>query len=168
MKNAGEKFAGVFAFNNEVSLLPSSMICLFPNRCKTLLDIGQWRAKNLWKFLKSPRRGQVRAAADFIACKTIKGVVLHDNRFAESPIGLAGVNLLRMLGVVGTDSQIAICDQYGQQAGYPALLRILAGYQLPTPATLKHLLPKWRKQAVDLSWNMCLHSAGASLSYKER
>ena len=53
---------------------------------------------------------------------------------AERPIGLTGVNLLRVLGVGGADGQrlaaLAALDKPGKQAGFPILPRALAGFQL--------------------------------------
>ena len=68
----------------------------------------------------------------------VKGIVFHPVLgamvLAERPIGLTGVNLLRVLGVGGADGQrlaaLAALDKPGKQAGFPILPGTLAGFQL--------------------------------------
>src|SRR5699024_12508345 len=86
-------------------------------------------------------QGRPCTLPDFVQYKVVKGVVLHPVLgtvvLAERPIGLTGVNLLRVLGVGGTDGQrlaaLAALDKPGKQAGFSVLTGALPGVQLDLP-----------------------------------
>ncbi len=85
-----------------------------------------WSASRQWLPIG---QGSLGALPDFVQDKVVKGVVLYPVLgtvvLAERPIGLTGINLLRVLGVGGADGQrlaaLAALDKPGKQAGFPVL-----------------------------------------------